>query len=80
MARVTGIFAYIGHFEYTGRDLRLGMKEAPGPVRPSSRAVVFVRSVRQFSGRPQSFSCADLREIIQRKSWLSSLTKSSDTI
>jgi hypothetical protein len=69
-----GIFAYIGHFEYTGLDLRLGMKETLTlkTVEPRNLCGSFPAGLSRFS-------CANLRKIIQRKSWLSSLTKSSDT-
>jgi hypothetical protein len=69
-----GIFAYIGHFEYTGLDFRLGMKEV------LTRKTVEPRILYgRFPAGLSRLACTNLCKIIQRKSWLSSLTKSSDT-
>ena len=72
------VFAYFGHFEYTDRDLRLGLKEAL--TRETFKRRRFRSNCDAHSGRLQQ---PLLHQPVQDQSaqitWLSTLTKSSDT-
>jgi hypothetical protein len=58
--------------------LRLGLKETLTRETVEPRCM-FCNSRGSFPAGLSRLACANLRKIIQRKSWLSSLTKSSDT-
>jgi hypothetical protein len=72
-------FAYFGHFEYTELDLRLGLKEALTRKTVERRRFCFSNR-DALSGRHQP---PRLHQPVQDQTaqitWLSTLTKSSDT-
>ena len=73
-----GTFAYFGHFEYTKVDLRLGLKEAL--TRKTVERRRYICDCDALSGRHQ---LPHLHHSVQGQTvqitWLSTLTKSSDT-